>query len=185
VGEEAGQDPLSHPPDHAFLQLIGLDLAAFSGYLEPHGVVGVRSKQVVDGYPVSRGHLVIGGDLRLRPKDEHVGTNRYWRERGRTGDNIFEATRQVAFLERDAELLTGLPNGGGNQVGIGRLAAAARQRDVTRPGISSPFGPANEKNGVGIGGENDRHGSPDQRGIVGLARRVILKTLTEAGKPGG
>jgi hypothetical protein len=56
---------------------------------------------------------------------------------------------------------------------------------VTRPGISCPFGPANQKNGVGIGGKNHRYGSPDQGGIVGFARGVILKTLTEAGKPRG
>jgi hypothetical protein len=176
--DEPGQNPLSHSPYDPIFHLVCLNLAALPGNLKPHRVVGFRTQKVVNGYPLSRGDLVVRDESRLCAENEHVWSDRDRRKHRRPGNHILQAASEVLSSELDPELLSSLSNGRCHQVRIGRVPAAARQRDVTRPGVPAPLGPANQKDGIRIRSENDSHCSPDQRWIVfgagGVATEYLL-----------
>lgn len=185
LGDEAGQDALRHSPNDPVLQPVCLNLTALPADIEPHRVVSIGTQKVVDGHPLSRGDLMVRNHGRLRRENEHVWSDRDRREYRGAGNHILQATRKVLSSELDSELLLSLSNGRCDQVRIGSIPAAARQRNVTRPGVPGALRPANQENGIRIRSENYSHCGPDQRWIVVGASGVASEPLLEASKPRG
>lgn len=118
-------------------------------------------------------------------RDEDEWANRYRRENRCAGNYIVQAPGELLMEELDSHLFPGLPHGGDQEIPIARLAAASGKRHVAGPGISDPIGSADEEDGFGIGGENDRDRSPEQVGVLVGGGVASGKALTKAGEPAG
>jgi hypothetical protein len=59
VGEQAGDHPLRHAPDHASIEVIGRHLAVLAADLEADGAIGVRGKQLLERHPVGGGDFGV------------------------------------------------------------------------------------------------------------------------------
>jgi hypothetical protein len=88
----------------------------------------------------------------------------------RARSDIVERAEELATLKPDSNLLGRLPNRRPQQVRVTRAMTTPGQAHLPGPRVAGSFCPANEKNGIGIGGEDDRHGGAGECGIVFDAR---------------
>ena len=129
-------------------------------------MVSARSHEIVQKSPMSAGHLYVGKQWGAAGREKYKGAYRdrweYWRPR----HDVLESTGEAFGSQGDANLLTHLTKGGGQQIIVAGLAPATRKRHMPRPWVSSPVGSANQKNRVWIRGENDSNRGPQEGGII-------------------
>jgi hypothetical protein len=84
-------------------------------------------------------------------------------------------------VEGEPNLLGGLTDRGGHEIGLGRVLPPPRQRDVAGPGISGALGAADQEQRVRVGSENDGDGRPDEGFAPILSRRAMAgETIAQA-----
>ena len=160
--EEARDDPLGHTPDDRILELVGLDHAGTAGDIQPDRMVSARANEMVNCDPVGGGHLGVERQYRPGRGQEHEGSDSNRWEDWRSGDYVIEGSSQVLPIQPDSNLFLGLTDRGCEEILVSRLAAAARQRHVPAPGVSSALSPPDEKDALGFGSEDDGDRGPQQ-----------------------
>ena len=119
-----------------------------------------------------------GGDFRVRLECGTVRQGEDVRPDGdrgqdrRAGHHVVQTAEEVGVGEREAHLLLGLADGGGDQIEVDILAASAGERHVAGPWIARALGAANQQHRVGRRHEHDRHGRPQERRVVVRDRPV-------------
>lgn len=176
------ENALSHPPHRQAFHHVG-------GYQErcaPNDDRGLAT----DARPAKLGQLdpLRGGDLRVEPDGgaalnaEHVGANRDGRQGWRPGRDIVEDAETLGPGEVDPYFLGRFADRGVHQAGVPVGPAAARKTNLAGPGVVRPLGPADEEDGVGIRGENQRHCRPASLRVPSLDRRAPGKALGDTGE---
>jgi hypothetical protein len=146
-------------------------------------MVSIGPQEMINRHPPCGVDLGIESNCGARAQQEHEGPNRdRWQDRG-ARHHVLEGPSQISRAELDAHFLKRLPERGGQEVRVFGLPAAARQGHVAGPGVSGPFGPSNQENGVWIGSKDDGDGGPDQRSIVVGAGSVGGQALAQASEP--
>jgi hypothetical protein len=128
--------------------------------------MGAGAEEIVHCHPAGKGHFGVeleGGRIR---HDEDEGANSYRGEDRDARNHIIQASHQVLAEKLDSNLFPSLANGGGQEILVARFAASSRKSHMAGPGISDPFGPADEEDGFGIRGQDYRDRGPDQLGIL-------------------
>ena len=185
--KQAGEDPLGHAPDDAFLDLVGRELAGAR-----RGCRAGRSDRCSGVEQV----VERGPSARRRPRDSAWSGGRSGREKtngrtamgGRTGGSghrrrrdcrgaagararkpTSSAVSRIAVATRSASPV---------------LAAAAGERHVAGPGITRALGAADEQHRVRDGREHHRYGRPDEAGRPRLSTgRCAASALCQPDEP--
>jgi hypothetical protein len=149
-------------------------LAALAPDIELESVVGGRVEEVVQRDPASGRDFRIGRERGSgwEREDERADSDR--RENGGPGNDIVEAADELLAGGRIADLLRGLPDGGGDEVRVDIRLASAGERHVSRPRVVPALGPADQEEAVGIGSEEHRDGRPDERAARGVYLGLVV-----------
>ena len=183
VSQEACDDALGHPPDDRVFQSIGRELAALTADVQSHRVVGVRMQQEVDRDPLRGGHFGVEREPGPVTQREHMGPDGDRGQDGIPGHDVVEGTDEMPTLERETNLLRGLPHGRREEVRLRRLLPTAGQSHVAGPGIAQPLRAADQEQGVGTRGQDDGDRGP-QQWIPSLVRHrpVEGEAIAKAGE---
>jgi hypothetical protein len=111
--EQAGENPLRHPPDDCILELEGGDIAALAANLESHGVVGIGPQELIQLDPASGCDLNVGKERRAVRQEKHVGANRDGRKNRSSGYDVFQDPEQMAPIQLEPDLFVRFSNGSG------------------------------------------------------------------------
>ena len=131
-------------------QVVGRKKPVFPPDSYPSLSVNPRFFQLGQWHPKNQCNFIVGLQGWSSVDGEDEGPYDDWPGDGSLGRDIIENAEQAGWIERERELLTSLPDGGGQQVFVVGLESASRQPHVTRPGISHPVRSPDEKNRIGI-----------------------------------
>ena len=134
--------------------------------LDPNGVVSLRAYQIVQSNPRRLRYFRVGRQLRAVRYLKHKRSHGDRWEHGSTRDHVSQGAGKLVGSQSDPDFLPSLSDGCGNQIGVFRLTSAAREGHVSAPRIAVAVGPSDQKNAIGVGGNDEGDGCPDQRRIV-------------------
>src|SRR3990170_8692498 len=176
--EQGGENSLRHPPQHSYRKVI--TRRPYQGSIP--SVLG-RAKHTGAGeglerHPPGRGDLPVGGKGSGCRGGENERSNYQWRKHRAASGQIVELADQLSPAEVKANLFESFPTRGRQEIGIVRPSAPAGKGQMAGPDITVAVGALNEKDGIGLGGQHNRHGSPGPAGISVRAQSAL-------GQPGG
>jgi hypothetical protein len=126
---------------------------------------------------------MIGGERRTIGQYEDEWPDRYRGQHRSPRDHVLQDPGRSYSRKTYAQFLGRLPNHRGQEIRIAGFAAAPRQCHVAGPGVARPFGPADQKNGFGIGCENGGNRRPNERGVLVTGTGPGTQALGKASKP--
>ena len=132
-----------------------------------------------------RGDFGVGADPGPSGERKDEGTDRDRGQHRRPRNDVAQCAKPVGRGQVDTDLLGCLPDGRFHQIGVLRAPAAARQADLAGPGITGPFGPADEKDRIGIRREDQGDGGPPPIRLGGLDRLVPGEAFGDSGQRRG
>ena len=164
--QEGRQDSFGHPPEHTGLEVVSgaLDDSAVPTVL--HRAVSPGTEECVEGHPPGAGHFGIRVQWHRARKREHERPHQdWWKDRGPRG-KIIQDPDQGGVSQINRHLFERLAPRGRDEVDIANAPATARKGELPRPAVVLALRAANEKDAIGIGGEDDRDGGVRAVGLV-------------------
>ena len=183
--EQTCEDTLGHAPDYGIGKAVGLDVATLAADLERGEVVSPRLQEIVQSNPLGGCDFRIEAQRGARRKHKGKGSNgNRWKDRIPRHD-VVKSAKQLFAGQLDADLFAGLPDYSGKEARIPGFAAATRQRHMARPRVSGAVGSADEKNGIGVGRDQDGDRGPNQRRVFSGGGGPAGQPRLEPAEPAG
>ena len=151
--------------------MISGEVAREATNLDPRAAVGLGMEQVFHRHPGVIGDFDIPGDDRTLRQDEDIRSHHERREMRGSGSDVVERPDQVMPFQPDSHLFGRLTNRRDQEILVPHSESSARQAHLPGPRVAGSLRPANEKDGIGVGHQDDRHGGAGEGGIVFGARR--------------